>query len=80
MKTLMYDRRQNVFELQSGLRYLHSIEESIPLINPDGIFGNETTEAVLAVQRFFAVPETGIVDFETWELIFEPYLSRDTDV
>lgn len=74
MKTSMYDNKQNVAELQTALRHMHAMGTTIPLINPDGFFGPETTAAVVAAQRFFSIPDTGVVDFETWTLIFSDYL------
>ncbi len=73
MKTSMYDNRQNVTELQRALRQMHAADTTVPLINPDGFFGPETAAAVIAAQNFFAIPETGIVNFETWTLIFKDY-------
>ena len=36
---------------------------------PDGIFATETTDAVRSFQKKYNLPETGIIDFETWEMI-----------
>lgn len=74
VKTSMYDHKRNVSELQSALRFMHLRGDNVPLINPDGIFGEATTAAVIAAQRFFALPETGTADYDTWTLIFEDYL------
>ncbi len=73
MTTSIYDNEQNVFELQTALRFLRQTLKTMPLINPDGVFGPETTSAVIAAQDFYGLPRTGIVDFETWRLIFENY-------
>ena len=73
MTTSMYDNEQNVFELQTALRFLRQTLKTMPLINPDGFFGTETTDAVIAAQEFYGLPRTGEVDFETWRLIFEEY-------
>ena len=73
MTTSIYDHEQNVRELQMALRNLHTTLKAVPLINPDGYFGPETTVAVIAAQEFFGVPRTGIVDFETWDLLFDNY-------
>lgn len=67
--TSIYNGRQNIFELQSMLREI-SFKYDIPLINPDSIFGSETTKAVKAVQKLSGIPETGDVDFLTWTTIF----------
>lgn len=73
MTTSIYDRVQNVIELQAAIRKLHGNCNAVPLINPDGLFGKETENAVFAAQSFFGLPQTGEVDFETWKLIFEYY-------
>ncbi len=71
--TSIYDNEQNVFELQSALRQLRRTHKALPLINPDGIFGEETTLAVISAQKYFGIPQTGEVDFETWTLLFEDF-------
>ena len=73
MTTNIYNREQNIRELQIALRNLHRNLKAVPLINPDGIFGSETTAAVLAAQEFFGIPRTGEADFETWTLLFDNY-------
>jgi hypothetical protein len=45
----------------------------IPPLNVDGIFGTATKESVLAAQRYFGLPETGIVNAATWEEIYDQY-------
>ena len=44
------DRRSEILELQNMLRIISQADGSIPLINPDGIFGQATENAVLAFQ------------------------------
>ena len=39
----------------------------------DGIFGANTRDAVLAAQRRFGLPQTGVVDFDTWEAIYDQF-------
>lgn len=73
MTTSIYDNEQNIFELQTALRALRQTHKSLPLINPDGYFGEETTAAVIAAQEFYGLPQTGEADFETWRLLFENY-------
>ena len=73
MTTNIYNHEQNIRELQIALRSLHRSINAVPLINPDGFFGPETTAAVLAAQEFFGIPRTGEADLETWTLLFENY-------
>ena len=44
-----------------------------PRINPDGNYGDETVRAVENAQRFFGIPITGVVDLETWTLLFADF-------
>lgn len=60
-----------VFEIQSYLRNISRIDKEIPSLIPDGIFGPETTESVLSFQRKNLLPQTGKVDFDTWNKILE---------
>ena len=39
----------------------------------DGIFGEATQSAVQSFQREYGLPETGVVDLETWEALFSVY-------
>ena len=58
-----------VFEAQSYLRNIGRLDSDISRVVPDGIFAAETTEAVKSFQRKYGLEETGIIDFDTWELI-----------
>ena len=52
---------------------LSVLSSFIPEIAPltiDGIFGPATENSVRAAQRRFNIPETGIVDRETWDEIY----------
>lgn len=58
-------------ELQQRLRNISKVHKDVPSVIPDGIFGDETENAVRAFQRKFGFPETGIVDFKIWDRIDE---------
>ena len=58
-----------VFEAQSYLRNIGRLDSDISRVVPDGIFASETTDAVKSFQRKYGLSESGIIDFETWELI-----------
>lgn len=59
------------------LQYMLSIlSEYIPQIPPldiDGIYGPETAEAVIATQRWLGLPQTGTVDRNSWDEIYDQY-------
>ena len=57
--------------------YLNTISvyyAEVPEVYPDGIYGPQTEEAVSAVQRLFALDETGILDRQTLFAIYDIYL------
>jgi peptidoglycan hydrolase-like protein with peptidoglycan-binding domain len=59
--------------LQHMLSILASFIPEIPPVSVDGIYGNATRAAVLAAQRRFNLPETGVVDPATWDEIYDQY-------
>ena len=62
------------------LSVLSAYIPEIPPIAIDGIFGNATRAAVIAAQRRFGLPQTGIVDFDTWDEIYDQYSGIETTV
>jgi peptidoglycan hydrolase-like protein with peptidoglycan-binding domain len=52
--------------------------QDIPPITVDGIFGPRTREAVIAAQRRFGLPQTGIVNGRTWDEIYDQYAGIET--
>ena len=62
-----------VEHLQYMLSVLSAFIQQIPPLSIDGIFGPRTREAVIAAQRLFGLPETGVVDSETWDEIYDQY-------
>lgn len=67
------DRGVRVEHLQYMLQVLSSYIPEIPPVTIDGIFGANTRDAVLAAQRRFGLPQTGVVDFDTWEAIYDQF-------
>lgn len=75
------DRGIRVEQLQYMLRVLSAYISQIPPIAVDGIFGPATREAVLAAQRRFGLPQTGIVNYDTWEAIYNQFIGiEDTSL
>ena len=67
------DRGDKVRHLQYMLSVLSNYIQQIPPIAIDGIFGTDTQNAVFAAQRYFGLPETGVVDEETWDDIYDQF-------
>lgn len=59
--------------MQEYLRFISKNIEEIDSVIPDGVFGKETQQAVLSFQQYFNLPETGEIDYSTWEMIFFVY-------
>ena len=55
-----------VRDLQFMLGRLADRYDFLPALSLDGLFGEETLEAVLLFQRELAPPVTGVVDERTW--------------
>lgn len=64
---------QPIRSLQTMLRVISEYNGSVPTLIPDGIYGNETRDAVIAFQRNNGLPVTGITDQQTWEKISAQY-------
>ncbi len=59
--------------LQTFLREISYYYHTVPPVIPDGIFGNQTKNAVIGFQSTFELPLTGEVDNETWDKIILVY-------
>ncbi len=62
-----------VRQLQYMLSVLSTYIPSIPPLTIDSIYGPATRNAVLAAQRRFELPETGVVDAQTWDEIYDQF-------
>ena len=67
------DTGEKVRQLQYMLSVLSAYISEIPPLSVDGIFGQGTRAAVLAAQRRFRLPETGVVDAATWDEIYDQF-------
>jgi len=63
---------QPVRSLQTFLREISRFY-NIPPVIPDGIYGTQTRDSVLAFQQTFLLNATGEVDNDTWDKIVEVY-------
>ena len=67
-----------VEHLQYMLSVLSAFIPEIPPLPIDGIFGSATRASVLAAQRRFGLPETGVVDSDTWDEIYDQFSGIET--
>ena len=76
METLKIGSSGNIVQyLQSTLKLLGFYSGNI-----DGIFGNQTRQAVLIFQREFGISQDGIVGANTWEKMSTFFYIVPTDV
>lgn len=59
--------------LQIMLRTIAYALGTIPIVNPDGIFGGATEASVRAFQKAYQLPVTGVVDEDTFTAIVRVY-------
>lgn len=63
-----------VIQIQEQLNRISQVYSSIPQIAVDGIYGNNTANAVKKFQEVFNLPQTGVVDYRTWYKISQIYV------
>lgn len=66
--------------LQYLLSVLSQFYTTIPFVNIDGIYGEQTRQAVRALQQDAGLPQTGVVDEATWNALVDRFLSIDRTV
>ena len=67
-------RGEDVLHLQSLLNGIKRGYPAIPALAEDGIYGQNTKNAVETFQRIFDLPVTGVVDYATWYKISQIYV------
>lgn len=70
--------RDHIREVQEYLRLLALTDNNHRELAVDGIYGDETAEAVRSFQLANGLPVTGKVDSETWERLAQEYLDALT--
>lgn len=67
------DRGVAVRALQYYLAFIGFFNQELPVIKVDGIFGQETYDAVLTFQKLYGLTVDGIVGRSTWNAIQDAY-------
>ena len=60
---------QAVTSLQTMLRTVAQYREGLPMLIPDGVYGERTVRCVKAFQRMEGLPVTGTTDEATWNAV-----------
>lgn len=66
--------------VQNALLELSRHTDAILRVNPDGIYGRETAESVRSFQRYYRLPVTGRVDFNTFTRLRESHDAMDESI
>lgn len=61
-------------QIQEQLNAIAKAYPALPKISVDGVFGENTQNAVKKFQQIFGLPATGIIDYSTWYEIQEIYV------
>jgi peptidoglycan hydrolase-like protein with peptidoglycan-binding domain len=67
------DKKRAVLRIQQWLRTLALSGFPLPLVIPDGIYGETTKEAVSIFQALSGIAATGKVDYVTWLALRDDY-------
>lgn len=65
--------KTSIFDVQEFLRTISQVYSEISPIVPDGLYGPQTTQSVIDFQKMKDMPQTGTVDFQTWQAIVRTY-------
>ncbi|MFP3155186.1 peptidoglycan-binding protein [Lachnospiraceae bacterium ZAX-1] len=63
----------NVKTMQTYLNAIANVNANIPKLTADGVFGNQTKNAVIQFQKQFSLAPDGIIGAATWAKIVEQY-------
>ncbi|MBE6547854.1 MAG: peptidoglycan-binding protein [Ruminococcaceae bacterium] len=63
--------QNSVSYIQENLRQLSYHDDDIYSVGIDGMWGAQTRDALKSFQRKYGLPDTGVADIKTWELLRE---------
>lgn len=66
---------RDVRTIQRQLNTISTTYSSIPRLRVDGLYGQDTADAVMEFQKIFNLPQTGSVDSATWYQISQIYVA-----
>ena len=62
-----------VFAAQYFLRWISTFDPVVPFVEFDGVYGDETARAVSAFQEAYGLRQTGVIDNDTWNVLYDVY-------
>lgn len=73
-------RNADVLTLQYLLNVISEFYPTVPEVTSDGIFGNNTKQAVIAFQKAMQLTPDGIVGPLTWRALYRSYLGIENNI
>ena len=67
------DKEKAITKIQQYLSLYSEANPDFPHLSIDGIYSDETEEAVRCFQLVMNLPKTGIVDYITWNTLYSEY-------
>ncbi len=68
------DTGDGVRIIQYWLGWASAFYQTVPYVVIDGVFGQSTENSVIQFQKQVGLPQTGMVDFETWDELYRVYI------
>lgn len=72
--------RASIRRIQSALTSISRVDRDIPRVNPDGIYGEQTSDAVYVFQQKYLGKGDGRVDFPTWQELLRVSKEADSEL
>jgi len=66
-------KKMHVSDIQTALQTIHNYTGRVPYIAVDGIYGEQTANAVRVFQSISGLVVTGKTDRDTWKALFKDY-------
>lgn len=74
------DRGEKVTIAQFLLSVIAEFYDTVPFVTIDGVFGQNTQNAVKEFQRTFDLPVTGVITQSVWNALYDVFVSVDNEL
>ncbi len=75
----IYENDEAIKEVQTYLHFFSDRSGDIPKVAIDGVYGEETANAVKAFQESGGIPARGVVDYNTFDALYSAYYKSETE-
>ncbi len=78
MKYSVQNPKRVIREIQTYLLAIHHGLKTVPPVTKDGIYSAQVRDAVSTFQGVYHLPVTGMVDFQTFQTLYQVYQDLNT--